>query len=66
MRKAEDPLRALPVPSSRKRVLEVIRRRLKGVVGGKFIDSLYGVDELRDRWRSLEVRDPLSLHDVLD
>ena len=54
------------VPSQRKRSLEVIRRRLKGVVGGKFIDSLYGIDELWDRKRSLKVRDPLSLHDVLD
>jgi hypothetical protein len=25
-----------------------------------------GIDELRNRWRSLKVRDPLSLHDILD
>ena len=31
-----------------------------------FIDSLHGIDELRNRWRSQEVRDSLSLHDVLD
>jgi len=52
-------------PSQRKRVLEVIRRRLKGVVRGEFIDSLHGIDELRNRWRSLEFGDTLSLHDVL-
>lgn len=54
------------VASSRKRGLEVIRGRLKRVVRGKFIDSLSGVDELRDRRRRLEVRDALRLHDVFD
>jgi len=54
------------VPSSWKRSLEVIRRWLKRVVGGKFIESLSGVDELRNvRWR-LEVRDTLGSHDALD
>ena len=57
---------ASAVPSQRKRVLEVIRRRLKGVVRGYFIDSLLSIDELGN-WRgSLKVRDALSLHDVLD
>ena len=50
----------------RNRSLEVVERRLKEVVGGKFIDSLHGIDELRNRWRSLKVGDTLSLHDVLD
>jgi hypothetical protein len=50
----------------RKRVLEVISRRLKGVLAGEFIDSLYGIDELRNRRRSLKVGDTLSLHDVFD
>ena len=40
-------------PSPRKRGLEVIRLRLKGVVGGELIDSLHGIDELRNRWSSL-------------
>ena len=53
-------------PSQRKRVLAVIRCRLEGVVGGKFIDRVRGIDEFGDRRRSLEVRDALSLHDVLD
>ena len=53
-------------PSARKRSLEVVRSRLKGVVGGKFIDSLCSVDELWDWRRCLEVRDSLSLHDVPD
>lgn len=46
--------------------LEVIRRRLEGVVGGEFIDSLLSIDELRDRRRRLKIGYPLSLHDVLD
>ena len=53
-------------PSQKKRVLEVIRSRLKGVVGGKVIDSVSGIDERRDRRRSLKVGDTLSLYDVLD
>ena len=53
-------------PVTEKAGLKVIRRRLEGVVRRKFIDSLCGVDELRDRRRSLKVRDTLSLHDVLD
>ena len=63
-------------PSQRKRVLEVIRSRLKEVVGVKFIDSVRGIDELWNRRRRLsdyakatsdkKVRDPLSLHDILD
>jgi hypothetical protein len=36
-----------------KRGLELIRRRLERVVPGEFIDSLFGIDELRNRWRSL-------------
>jgi len=44
-------------PSQRKRGLEVIRSGLKGAVGGEFIDSLHGIDELKKRWRSLKVRD---------
>jgi hypothetical protein len=39
---------------------------LEGIVTGEFIDSLYGIDELWDRWRRLKVRDALGLHDVLD
>jgi len=54
------------VPSQKKRVLEVIRRRLEGVVGGEFIKSFSGVDELWYRRRSLKVRNALRLHDVLD
>ena len=53
-------------PSQRKRALEVISRRLEGIVRGEFIDSLHGIDELRNRWWSLKVRYALSLHDVLD
>ena len=53
-------------PPQRMRVLEVIRRRLKGVLGGEFIDSLHSIDERRNRWGSLKVRDPLSLQDALD
>ena len=53
-------------PVTEKAGLEVIRRWLEGVVRGEFIDSLYGVDELRDRWRCSKVSDPLRLHDVLD
>jgi len=53
-------------PSQRKRALEVIRSRLEGVARGEFIDSLHGIDELRNRWRSLKVGDTLSLHDILD
>ena len=53
-------------PEQKKRFLEVSRRRLKRVTGGEFIDSLHGIDEPRNRWRCLEVRDTLSLHDVLD
>jgi hypothetical protein len=52
----------LAFPSQRKRVLEVISRRLEGVVRGDFIDSLFGIDERRDTGRCLEVRDTLSLH----
>ena len=58
--------RTLAFPSQRKRSLEVVERRLKGFVGGEFIDSLSGIDELRNnelrnnelrnRRRSLEVR----------
>jgi hypothetical protein len=54
------------VPSQKKRVLEVIRRRLEGVVGGEFIKSFSGVDELWYWRRSLKVRNALRLHDVLD
>ena len=43
-----------------------MRRRLKGVVGGEFIDSVGCFDQLGDRWRSLKVGDTLSLHYVLD
>jgi hypothetical protein len=50
----------------RKRVLEFISRRLEGVVGGEFIDSLHSIDELRNRWRCLKVGDTLCLHDVFD
>ena len=53
-------------PSQRKRALEVISRRLEGVVRGEFIDSLYGIDELRNRRRSLKIQYALSLHDVFD
>jgi hypothetical protein len=35
-----------PAPSLRKRVLEVMRQRFEGVVGGKFIESVRGIDEL--------------------
>ena len=48
------------------RILEVIGVLLEGVVRWEFIDSLYGIDELWDRWRSSEISDPLSLHDVFD
>jgi hypothetical protein len=53
-------------PSQRKRALEVIRSRLEGVARGEFIDSLHGIDELRNSWRSLKVGDTLSLHDILE
>ncbi len=64
------------IPSERTRVQELIRRRLKRVVTGQFINRLCRIDELWDRWRSLpdyakapsdqKVRDALRLHDVLD
>jgi hypothetical protein len=54
------------VPSQKKRVLEVIRRRLEGVARGEFIKSFSGVDELWYWRRRLKVRDTLRLHDVLD
>lgn len=56
----------LPVPSPRKRSLEVMRSRLEGVVGWEFIDSFGSVDELRDGRRCSKVSDPLRRHDLLD
>jgi hypothetical protein len=55
-----------PAPSQRNRILKVIRRRLEGVVGWEFIDSLGSVDELRDGRLSSKVSDPLRRHDLLD
>lgn len=54
------------VPSQENWVSELIRRRTKGVVGGEFIGSVRGVDELRDRRRILKVWDALRLHDLFD
>ena len=52
--------------SAGKRGLELIRRRLKRVVGGELIDSIDGIDELRNRRRRLKVGYALSFHDVLN
>ena len=56
----------IPVPSSRKRSLEVIRGWLERVVRGKFIDSARGIDEFWNWRRGSEISDPLGLHDVPD
>jgi hypothetical protein len=55
-----------PITSPRKRGLGVIRRWLKRVIEGQFIESFSGVDELGYWWRCLKVRDTLRFHDVFN